>query len=138
MGNVNTPHLLPSLDPTLPPSPTTLSAPPPPPLPNKTPPLQILFTLGLPLILGPRKTLTFFTRRPKWRGTAAYLAGILLILLRWPLVGFLVEGYGIFVLFGDFLGTLAGFVGNVPVVGGFLRGLLQRAGVGRGGGELPV
>lgn len=126
-----------------PPPPAPPHAPSPPPLKpqtNKTLTTnQILFTLGLPLILGPRKTLTFFTRRPKWRGTAAYLFGILLILLRWPLVGFLVEGYGIFVLFGDFLGTLAGFVGNVPVVGGFLRGLLQRVGAGRGeGGELPV
>jgi hypothetical protein len=46
-----------------------------------------------------------FARRQKWKGTAAFLGGITLILLRWPLTGFLVELYGIFVLFGDFFAT---------------------------------
>jgi len=59
----------------------------------------------------------FFARRQKLKGTAAFFSGLLLIIFRWPLIGFLVELYGIFILFGDFLGTVAGFARNIPVVG---------------------
>jgi len=62
---------------------------------------NILFLVGITLLLGPSRTFLFFARRQKWRGSAAFWAGILLILLRWPLVGFVVECYGIFVLFGE-------------------------------------
>jgi hypothetical protein len=53
-----------------------------------------------------QKTMAFFTRRQKLKGTAAFAAGILLILFRWPLTGFLIELYGLFILFGDFLVTV--------------------------------
>jgi len=99
---------------------------------------NILFVVGLTIIIGPQKTILFFARRQKLKGTAAFVAGILLILLRWPLIGFVVELYGIFVLFGDFFVTIAGFVGNVPVVGPYIaRGLEAIAGQRRGS-ELPV
>jgi len=99
---------------------------------------NILFLAGLTLIIGLQKTALFFARRQKLKGTAAFVSGIVLILLRWPLIGFLVELYGIFVLFGDFFLTIAGFVGNVPVVGPYIaRGLEAIAGQRRGS-ELPV
>ena len=62
----------------------------------------------------------------------------MLILLRWPLVGFLIEMYGIIVLFGDFFSTISGFVANIPVVGPYIQQALYRAGVGHGNAELPV
>jgi len=99
---------------------------------------NILFIIGLTLIIGLQKTVLFFARRQKLKGTAAFTAGILLILLRWPLVGFLVELYGIFVLFGDFFSTIGGFVGNVPVVGPYIQQFLNRVGGGRRNAELPV
>ncbi|KAF2281552.1 Got1-domain-containing protein [Westerdykella ornata] len=104
---------------------------------------NILFLIGLTLIIGPQKTALFFARRQKWKGTAAFAAGISLILLRWPFFGFLIELYGILVLFGDFLATVAGFVGGVPVVGPVVKGVLERiggvaGGAGGGRGELPV
>lgn len=105
---------------------------------------QILFLIGLTIIIGPRKTaLFFFARRQKLKGTAAFFAGLALILfLRWPLVGFLVELYGIAVLFGDFLGTAASFARNVPVVGPYVGMAVDRAGgLGLGqrrNADLPV
>lgn len=103
---------------------------------------NILFLIGLTLIIGPQKTFIFFARRNKLKGTAAFSAGIILILLRWPLTGFLVETYGIFVLFGDFFATIASFAGNIPVVGPYLQMALDRLmrvlGVGRRNAELPV
>ena len=64
--------------------------------------------------------------------------GLALILLRWPLVGFLVELYGIFVLFGDFLGTIAAFGANIPVVGPYIGMAVDRIGLGRQNTDLPV
>ena len=80
----------------------------------------------------------FFARRQKLKGTAAFLGGIVLILLRWPLVGFLVELYGIFVLFGDFFATIGSFAGNIPVVGPYIQMLLDKISGGRRNAELPV
>lgn len=99
---------------------------------------NILFLLGLTLIIGPQKTAVFFARRKKLKGTAAFAAGIVLILLRWPLVGFLIEMYGIFVLFGDFFSTIGGFAQSIPVVGPYIHQLLQRVGGGRRSADLPV
>lgn len=47
------------------------------------------------------------------------------------------ELYGIFILFGDFLGTVAGFARNVPVVGPLIGRGVDALGVGRGE-SLPV
>lgn len=66
------------------------------------------------------------------------MAGIALILFRWALFGFLLEGYGLFVLFGDFLGTMAGVARGLPVVGPVLGRVLDLVGRGGGGEELPV
>ena len=62
---------------------------------------NILFLVGITLLLGPQRTFTFFARRQKWRGSAAFWAGVVLILVKWTLIGFLVESYGIFILFGE-------------------------------------
>ncbi|KAF2731830.1 Got1-domain-containing protein [Polyplosphaeria fusca] len=99
---------------------------------------NILFIIGLTLIIGFQKTALFFARRQKWKGTAAFAAGIALILLRWPFFGFLIELYGILVLFGDFFATIAGFVGNVPVVGPYVAQALEKISGGRRNAELPV
>ena len=103
-----------------------------------TPRSQILFLIGLTIIIGPQKTLLFFARKQKAKGTAAFFVGLALILIRWPLIGFCVELYGIMVLFGDFLGTIAGFARNIPVVGPYIGVLVDRMGLSRRNAELPV
>ncbi|KAH8912780.1 Got1 family protein [Coniochaeta sp. PMI_546] len=99
---------------------------------------NILFLIGLTIIIGPAKTLLFFARKNKAKGTAAFFGGLTLILMRWPLIGFLVELYGIFILFGDFLGTIAGFARNIPFVGPYIGMVVDRSGLGRRNAELPV
>ncbi len=101
-------------------------------------PSQILFLIGLPLIIGAQKTLVFFARKQKIKGTVAFAVGIALILLRWAFLGFIIEAYGIAVLFGDFLWTIASYVQGVPVIGPFVRRLLEMMRVRRGNSELPV
>lgn len=63
---------------------------------------NVLFLVGIGLLLGPARTFTFFARRQKWRGTTAFWAGVFLILARWTFIGFAVECVGIFYLFGEF------------------------------------
>ncbi|KAL3481437.1 vesicle transport protein [Aspergillus californicus] len=99
---------------------------------------NILFLIGLTLIIGLQKTLAFFSRRQKINGTAAFVFGILLILMRWPLIGFLVELYGLFILFGDFLVTIGQFAGNIPIVGPYIQRGLEILAGGRRNAELPV
>ncbi|KAK1641102.1 Got1-like family protein [Colletotrichum phormii] len=99
---------------------------------------NILFLIGLTIIIGPQKTLLFFARKQKAKGTAAFFGGLALILLRWPLIGFCVELYGIMVLFGDFLGTIAAFARNIPVIGPYIGTAVDRSGIGRRNAELPV
>ncbi|KAI1007091.1 hypothetical protein K3495_g1127 [Podosphaera aphanis] len=98
---------------------------------------NILFIIGVTILTGPRKTLSFFARKQKLKGTAAFSIGIFLILMRWALIGFLVECYGIFVLFGDFIGTILGFLRNIPVVGPLIGAATDKLNLGRGE-VLPV
>lgn len=81
---------------------------------------NILFVIGIGLVLGHQKTLSFFARKEKFKGTACFLLGVGLILARYPLIGFVIELYGIMSLFGDFFGVIVGFVGAVPVVSLFM------------------
>ncbi|EXV04981.1 Got1/Sft2-like family protein [Metarhizium robertsii] len=99
---------------------------------------NILFLIGLTIIIGPQKTLLFFARKQKAKGTAAFFAGLTMILMRWTFIGFLVEAYGIVILFGDFLGTIAGFARGIPVVGPYIGMVVDRIGLGRRNAELPV
>ncbi|KAJ1547581.1 Golgi Transport, partial [Cladochytrium tenue] len=61
---------------------------------------NILFLAGLFLVIGAQRTYAFFARREKLRGTACFFGGILLVFLKWPVIGMLVELFGFINLFG--------------------------------------
>ncbi|XP_075054251.1 vesicle transport protein GOT1A isoform X1 [Mixophyes fleayi] len=63
---------------------------------------NILFLSGLTLIIGLRRTFSFFFQRQKLRGSSFFLGGAVLVLLRWPLIGMLCEFYGFISLFSFF------------------------------------
>lgn len=69
---------------------------------------NILFLIGITLLLGPSRTFLFFARKQKWRGSAAFWTGVVLILVRWTVVGLCVEMVGVFYLFGEFFKVSAG------------------------------
>ncbi|MBN3324891.1 PKHA6 protein, partial [Atractosteus spatula] len=60
---------------------------------------NILFLAGLAVIIGLRRTFQFFFQRHKLRGSAFFLGGVALVLLRWPVVGMVMETYGFVLLF---------------------------------------
>lgn len=67
---------------------------------------NILFVSGISLLIGPQKTLMFFTRKQKIRGTVCFFAGMALVFLRWALIGMIVEMIGFLNLFGYVLHVL--------------------------------
>lgn len=68
-------------------------------LPDCSPSSQLLFLTGLSLIIGLRRTFSFFFQRHKFKGTSFFLGGVVIVLLRWPLLGMCLETYGFFSLF---------------------------------------
>lgn len=81
---------------------------------------NILFVIGIILIIGPQRTITFFTRPTKIRGTVCFAIGILLILMKRSFIGFIIESFGILGLFGDFFGTIIQFLRSIPYIGDIL------------------
>jgi hypothetical protein len=59
-----------------------------------------MFLCGVVLILGVNNTATFLFQKRKWRGTSCFLGGIALVLMRYPVIGILVEAFGFINLFG--------------------------------------
>ncbi|KAF8947386.1 Golgi Transport [Haplosporangium gracile] len=81
---------------------------------------NILFLAGLTMVIGPQKTMFFFARPQKIRGTICFFMGILLIFIKWPIIGILVELFGFINLFGDFFPVIIGFLRRLPVIGNIL------------------
>uniref|UniRef100_A0A7M4EVJ6 Golgi transport 1A n=1 Tax=Crocodylus porosus TaxID=8502 RepID=A0A7M4EVJ6_CROPO len=80
---------------------------------------NILLLSGLVFIIGFRRTFSFFFQREKLKGTSFFLGGIIIVLLRWPLLGMVLEAYGFISLFRSFLPVAFGFLGalgNIPLL----------------------
>ncbi|KAL4074166.1 Got1/Sft2-like family-domain-containing protein [Scleroderma citrinum] len=81
---------------------------------------NLLFLSGLTLIIGPQKTFYFFARKQKLRGTICFLGGVVLVFLKYPFIGMIVETFGFLNLFGDFFPVILTFLRQVPFVGALL------------------
>ncbi|MBW0513615.1 hypothetical protein O181_053330 [Austropuccinia psidii MF-1] len=81
---------------------------------------NILFLTGMTCVIGPQKTYHFFARKNKIRGTLCFLGGILLVFLKYPFFGILIEMFGFLNLFGDFFPVILSFLRQMPVIGRFL------------------
>ncbi|PAV18557.1 Got1-domain-containing [Pyrrhoderma noxium] len=81
---------------------------------------NILFLSGITLIIGPHKTFYFFARKQKLRGTLCFFGGVLLVFLKWPFIGVIVETIGFLNLFGDFFPVILTFLRQLPFIGTLL------------------
>ncbi|XP_055975153.1 vesicle transport protein GOT1A [Sorex fumeus] len=86
---------------------------------------NLLFLAGLSLIIGLRKTCSFFFQRHKLKATSFFLGGVAIVLLRWPLLGMALEAYGFINLFKGFFPVAFGFLGNAVNIP-FLSALFRR------------
>lgn len=101
---------------------------------------NILFLSGVCLIIGPARSVRFFFQRKKARASALFFAGIALVLLRFPVVGVVLETAGFIYLFGHFFPVAVSFMRRTPVLGNIiaLPGFNAVADRIAGGGGLPV
>lgn len=83
---------------------------------------NILFLLGIFLIIGVNRTIVFFTKPKKRRGSLCMFFGIFLLIFlkKLTFLGFLIESFGIINLFGDFFGPVIMFLRSLPIVGPLL------------------
>ncbi|UZO14724.1 uncharacterized protein OCT59_006172 [Rhizophagus irregularis] len=100
---------------------------------------NILFLSGITLIIGFNKTIYFFARKNKIRGTICFFGGILLVFFKWPKTGIIVEFFGFLNLFGDFFPVIISFLRKVPFIGMLLSAPYISNVVDRfAGSKLPV
>lgn len=64
-----------------------------------------MFLAGLSFIIGFFKTFSFFFQVNRLKGSIAFFAGILVLLLGHPIVGVIIELVGFYMLFKGFLPT---------------------------------
>ncbi|KAI7865763.1 hypothetical protein BDF14DRAFT_1875457 [Spinellus fusiger] len=81
---------------------------------------NLLFLSGTTTLLGPQRMVLYITRRDKSLGSISLVGGILLVLMKYPFIGFLCEIYGCVRLFSDFFPMIFGFLRQVPLIGPFL------------------
>ena len=84
---------------------------------------NVLFLVGLALLVGVAKFLEFFNplrKKGKPRGVACFVLGVLLVLWRWPVVGMLLELFGLFEMFASTARRGAACSGAVRDVGTLL------------------
>ncbi|XP_036765562.1 vesicle transport protein GOT1A isoform X2 [Manis pentadactyla] len=84
-----------------------------------------IFFILFGILLYFDSVLLAFGNKHKLKGTSFFLGGVVIVLLRWPLLGMCLETYGFLSLFRGFLPVAFGFLGtafNIP----FLNALFQR------------
>ena len=73
------------------------------------------------LFKGISRTLRFFSRRDRIRGIVSFFGGIVLVMIRWPMIGMIFQLYGLVYLFGQFFPIAAQSMQDTPIIGDLLR-----------------
>lgn len=63
----------------------------------------------------------FFSRKDRLRGIISFFGGVLLVMIRWPMIGMMCQLYGLVYLFGQFFPIAAQSMRDTPVIGDVLR-----------------
>ena len=79
-----------------------------------------LFLVGIVFSIGVQRSLAIFTRSDRIRGSILFFGGIVLVLLRWGLIGLIVEAFGFINLFGNFLPAVLSVARQVPYLSSIL------------------
>lgn len=82
---------------------------------------NILFLVGIILLIGPARTVAFFWRPGKKRGTICFALGIVMVLFGWTFFGMIIELFGILNLFGNFFPIVLSGLRSTPIIGPILN-----------------
>ena len=94
---------------------------------------NLLFVIGIPLLLGLGRTAGYFLQPRKARATGCLGCGIFLVFVGHPLIGIILELFGILNLFGNMFPLVLIMAKNLPVVGSLFGGSSGGSSSGRGG-----
>lgn len=83
---------------------------------------NFLFIAGVPMTIGPSRTMGYFMQPKKVRATATLACGIFLVLIGWPVLGIGMEIFGLLNLFGNMFPVLMMLLRQLPVVGTLFGG----------------
>lgn len=78
---------------------------------------NMLFVAGTIVLIGPDKCFKYFTNPSKFRGTICFIVGMVMVVFKWPIIGMLLELFGIANLFGNFFPTIVSFLRKLPGIG---------------------
>ncbi len=77
--------------------------------------------IGLILICGFDNTRRFVLKKEKIMGIICFFIGVLLLLLKWTLIGMIVELFGLINLFGNLFPIAIMLLRRMPVIGSILK-----------------
>jgi hypothetical protein len=75
---------------------------------------NVLFLAGVIVILGVQSAIKFFLKPKNYKGSLFFVAGVVLVVWGWTLVGFGVELYGMWGLFAGVFPAMLTFLRTVP------------------------
>eukprot|EP01095_Lingulamoeba_sp_RSL-Kostka_P006160 TRINITY_DN190_c0_g1_i1.p1 TRINITY_DN190_c0_g1~~TRINITY_DN190_c0_g1_i1.p1 ORF type:complete len:141 (+),score=33.02 TRINITY_DN190_c0_g1_i1:318-740(+) len=86
---------------------------------------NLLFVGGIVMLIGFANTFDFFFKRSPLKGTACFVGGVLLVIIKWPIIGMIIEIIGVYFLFGGFFPVITTYLQtfgrNIPVIGFLFR-----------------
>merc|ERR1740123_1448129 len=82
---------------------------------------NLSFFIGVVTLIGISNAFGFFFRDSKRKASACYFAGLLIIIFGYTLIGFILQIYGIFLLFKDFIKIAFSYVQNMPLIGPLVK-----------------
>eukprot|EP00037_Helgoeca_nana_P005287 m.50521 g.50521 ORF g.50521 m.50521 type:complete len:139 (+) comp16321_c1_seq1:99-515(+) len=77
---------------------------------------NIMFITGVSLLIGLKNAFNFFFQAARLKGSAFFFTGVILVLLKFAVIGMLIESVGLFFLFSGFIPKIILFMRSVPVV----------------------
>jgi hypothetical protein len=83
---------------------------------------NLFFVAGVPMTLGPGRTAGYFFQPKKARATACLALGLFLVFVGWPIIGLLLEGFGLLNLFGNMFPVAMVILKQMPIIGPLLKG----------------
>lgn len=83
---------------------------------------NLFFVAGVPMTIGPGRTAGYFFQPTKARATGCLTLGIFLVFVGWPVLGILLEAFGLLNLFGNMFPVAMAVLKTMPVIGPILRG----------------
>ena len=83
---------------------------------------DLLLLIGVILTMGIQQFSQLIISKSRLKGTIAFIIGVILVLYKIVLAGFLCQAVGIYWLFGGFITIILSTLRHIPIIGRFIPG----------------